>query len=349
MPTYDQQQTLFCLSMLANISDSKKVISDLANPAVQAKIGEWTIVWGPVIYAHDPKSQVWDNIMYVAKGQNSETHNPQYVVAIAATNPKSVFDWLQEDFNTHKMLPWSTQFPERGKISEGTNTGITILQNMKDSSNLSLLEFLTQEIENQPDQPIEIMTTGHSLGGALSPVMALWLHENQGVWNPNSKQVKVNTQFSAGATPGDQTFSDYYGNSEPGLDQSSRLWNSLDIVPHAWNLQQLRQIPTLYEPCNISKSPRITLLVNAQIQKVKNCNYLALNPSTFAMKGQCGVFSKPQTNSLKQFLQEAYFQHIQAYFNLLDIEWPLTENLSNALTLTNQDLDVISTKLSAQS
>jgi hypothetical protein len=349
MPIYDQQQTRFCLSIFANISDSNKIINDLADPNIQEKIGQWTVVWGPIIYYHNPKNQVWDNIMYVAKGQNSETNNPQYVVAIAATNPQSVFDWLQEDFDTHKMYSWSTQNPERGKISEGTNTGITILQNLKDSSNRSLLEFLTKEIPSQSEHPIEIITTGHSLGGALSPVMALWLYENQTTWNPTGKKVTVNTQFSAGATPGDQTFSNYYGNTEPGLNQSSRLWNSLDIVPHAWNIQQLKQIPTLYEPCNIAKFSRITLLVNTQIQKVKNCNYLALNPSTFAMKGQCGVFSKTQTTPLKQFIQEAYFQHIQAYFNLLDIEWPLTENVSNALTLTDQDLDAISTKLSAQS
>lgn len=346
MPTYDQQQTLFCLSMFANISNSEKVISDLANPTVQGKIGQWTILWGPVIYYHDPKNQNWDNIMYVAKGENAETNNPQYVVAIAATNPKSVFDWLQEDAATHNMVSWSTQFPERGKISEGTNTGITILQNLKDTSNRSLLEFLTQEIPSQSDQPIEIITTGHSLGGALSPVMALWLYENQATWNPTGKQITVNTQFSAGATPGDQTFSDYYGNTQPGLNQSSRLWNSLDIVPHAWNIEQLQQIPTLYQSCNIPKSSRIALLVNSQIQKVKNCNYLALNPSTFAMKGECGVFSQPQTTPLKQFLQEAYFQHIQAYFNLLEIDWPLTENVADSLTLTEQDLDDIATKLS---
>ena len=49
---------------------------------------------------------------------------------------------------------------------------------------------------------------------------------------------------------------------------------------------------------------------------------------------------------MKQFLQEAYFQHIQAYFNLLDIEWPLTNNLSDTLTLSDQDLDTMDAKLS---
>jgi hypothetical protein len=49
---------------------------------------------------------------------------------------------------------------------------------------------------------------------------------------------------------------------------------------------------------------------------------------------------------MKQFLQEAYFQHIQAYFNLLDIEWPLTNNLSDTLTLSDQDLDTMDAQLS---
>ncbi len=46
MPTYDQQQTLFCLSMFANISNSEKVITDLANPTVQGKIGQASCMGG---------------------------------------------------------------------------------------------------------------------------------------------------------------------------------------------------------------------------------------------------------------------------------------------------------------
>jgi hypothetical protein len=68
MPTYDQQQTLFCLSMFANISNSEKVITDLANPTVQGKIGQWTILWGPVIYYHDPKNQRLFGLCYAMDG-----------------------------------------------------------------------------------------------------------------------------------------------------------------------------------------------------------------------------------------------------------------------------------------
>ena len=109
--------------MFAHVSDSNKLMADLANSNVQTKIGQWTIVWDNVISNHAPKSHGWDNIMYVAKGQNLTTNNPQYVVAITATNPKSVFDWLQEDVDTHNMVLWSGTNPEQGHISEGTNTG----------------------------------------------------------------------------------------------------------------------------------------------------------------------------------------------------------------------------------
>jgi hypothetical protein len=109
--------------MFANIGDSNKLIADLADSNVLTKIGQWTIVWGSVIYDHDPKSQVWDNIMCVAKGQNLTTNNPQYVVAITATNPQSVFEWLQEDVNTHNRVLWSGTNPEQYHVYEGTNTG----------------------------------------------------------------------------------------------------------------------------------------------------------------------------------------------------------------------------------
>ncbi len=64
------------------------------------------------------------------------------------------------------------------------------------------------------------------------------------------------------------------------------------------------------------------------------------------MKGQCGILTKSQTMAMKKFLQEAYFQTIQAYFNLLNIEGPLTNNLSDTLTLSDQDLDTMDAKLS---
>ena len=64
------------------------------------------------------------------------------------------------------------------------------------------------------------------------------------------------------------------------------------------------------------------------------------------MKGQSSILKKPQTTAMKQFFQEAYFLPIQAYFNLLNIEGSLTNNLSDTLTLSDQDLDTMDAQLS---
>jgi hypothetical protein len=50
---------------------------------------------------------------------------------------------------------------------------------------LTLPEFLRVAVQGQA--AIQVETTGHSLGGALSPVLALWLADQQGTpagWNP---------------------------------------------------------------------------------------------------------------------------------------------------------------------
>jgi hypothetical protein len=348
MLTYNKEQIIFFLSMLANVEETIQL--DLNNPTVKAQIGDWSVVWGPIVYYHDPKVQAWDNVMYVAKGTDPVKLTPVYVIAIAGTNPKSVFDWFFEDFDTKNTVNWSNTQPETGTISQGTQTGLKILQNMRDqSTNLSLLEFLSNEIKTQTVTEIEVITTGHSLGGALSPVFGLWLSENQNIWNSQAKNITLSTQYSAGATPGDQTFATYFDNTDLGKNHTNRIWNSLDIVPHAWNKDQLAQIPKLYQQCSISVSSRVLALVKAQIYRVKATNYQHINKSTAALEGQCSGVINKKNNDLKQFLQEAYFQHIKAYFNLMKVDSLPKESVVNSLNLTDQDLENIATKLSIES
>lgn len=347
MDKYNKQQIIFFLSMLANLPD--RIETDINDSTAKENIGEWTIVWGPEVYYHDP-NKTWDNVMYVAKGQDPVKSNPMYVVATAGTNPKSIFNWFFEDLDTRNTVNWSNTNPEQGKISNGTKTGLTILQNMQDKLNLSLLQFLTNEIKTQPDTvEIEVITTGHSLGGALSPVLALWLYENQNTWNPDAKKVTVSTQLSAGATPGDQAFATYFDNTDLGRNHTTRLWNSLDIVPHAWDKKQLSQIPTLYRQCNISKSLRIYTLVQAQIYRVKDINYQHINSGTPPLQGVCGGNVNIKNSDLKQFLQEAYYQHIKAYFELMGVDGLPQETVVNALDLTEQDLDNIIAQIDQKS
>src|SRR5579883_36963 len=202
----------------------------LANPTFSEFIGNWKRVWGPFVYlAQPPFNKYATNAIYVAQqGSN-------YVVGVAGTNPKSLHNWLIEDLYVGALADWA-EYAENDpllypKISMGTKIGLDNLLRPHPGSSQTIIDFLTNLL-NEATQNIEILLTGTSLGGALSPVLALALHEKKSTWDPNNRATLKVVTF-AGPTPGNFDFAERYrlrlGNT------TTRVWNSLDIVPHAWN------------------------------------------------------------------------------------------------------------------
>ncbi len=268
MATYNTTQQVFSLNLLANSASIKvgtvqeleaiaaaKIKAVFADTGVQALIGTWETIWGPIVFQHDTsKPSVADNTMYVAK--RTDTASPEYVVAIAGTNPDSWYGWLVEDFTLVPMVAWpyASFSGTPPKISQGTHTGIGILFNMV-SGGQTLTQLLTS-LTSSASAAFPLWFTGHSLAGALSPTLALALADQQGQsgnWDPNSR-AQISVLPTAGPTPGDQNFSTYYGQRLGGT--TSRFWNGLDIVPHAWQLSMIAEIPEIYAP-NIQASTAI--------------------------------------------------------------------------------------------
>lgn len=87
------------------------------------------------------------------------------------------------------------------------------------------------------DKGYKVVFTGHSLGGALSPTLALGLVQS-GIADQQASNVWVYP--SAGATPGDANFSNLFKEKfPPGQknDYTARnvdFFNTKDIVPMAW-------------------------------------------------------------------------------------------------------------------
>src|SRR5215471_4476007 len=211
---YTQQQTVFLVSFLSNLAITQKGTVDeleayLAEhidahlEASESDIGDWTRVWGPAVF-QAPLSNVADNVMYVARTAQTP---PQYVVAIAGTNFNSVFDILIEDFFGGRVVPWGYGSPPAGAASSaGTFTGLTILQCLMPGpsmpgGNQYLNDFLSMVVT----QPVEIVTAGHSLGGALAPAVALWLLDTQAEWDPETR-ASISCEPSAGPTAGNDAF-----------------------------------------------------------------------------------------------------------------------------------------------
>lgn len=269
-------------------------------PGIQAYLGNWTLEWGPVVFSHTKKdgksSGVADNALFVAScpavtfpGCTNPNNNQQpagtlttYVVAIAATNPTSSYDWDVEDFDVRHAVLWDGWTPGnlqittpinplKSAISLGTAIGVSNLLSLvppakTPGAGQTLQQFLSQQA---PGPNSAVVFTGHSLAGALAPTTAFYL-KNAGALSSFAYPLVYAT---AGASPGNVPFTSAFNTAFPSPPQdpatkaqwiipstapyqcwNTLLWNQYDVIPHAWQLSlpllptspRLAEIPTLY-------------------------------------------------------------------------------------------------------
>jgi hypothetical protein len=347
-----EQQAIFALGAFAGLSSSvtgndpdhatlELICTALSKAA--GTIGTWNVVWGPSVVMQPIGPAVAMNTMYVAQ---SAANPSQYVIGIAGTNPKSVLDWIIEDGFVHWQVPWVyAPLEARGaKIALGTAIGLGILETMKPSSTVpgggsTLVEFLATITRN----PVQIAVVGHSLGGALAPTAALWLADTQGFlshWDPH-RNATVSALATAGPTAGNSAFAAYSGKKLGA--RLAPYYNTLDVVPHAWQASMLAEIPGIYVP-HIPKLPVIESLVNFALRLSSAGDYTTLPgltplPGKFhdvhiklmpdaqgrATPGKGILHDLRELIDLERFLLEVAYQHTTAYdswFHFNPQWWP---------------------------
>lgn len=339
MPSYNPVQTRFILSMASNLGRDMEVRSiptfenELLNlirsslGGYKDGIGDWDIVWGPAVFK-DVLSTYADNVMMVAKGTANSSLPGQLVVAVAGTNMDSWYDWLVEDLWVFQTTPWPTTNPNPGThacISKGTADGLSHLLKLIPSpgmpgSGYDLKDFLGATAASLL-APTVITVTGHSLGGALSPVLALHLEETQATWDPSGKII-LGCMASAGPTPGNSDFAQYYDRTAVGR-ATSRQCNAMDLVPHAWAQSTLKEVSTLYVP-EIRQNWEIDALVDVLKFLASGKDYAPICANAPPLLGTINQAAIDRSSSiLDQFVAQVSYQHVYAYFDLLKVMAPL--------------------------
>lgn len=172
-----------------------------------------------------------------------------------------------------------------------------------DDAGLDLLGLLTAEARAAAG-PLDVAITGHSKGGALAPVVALWLRElltsgdHAERWD-GGRGARVSCHAFAGPTPGNAGLAARI-DEILGPDHH-HLRNANDVVTHAWQVDELLAIPSLYAP----RGAWLERLIPLIVEKVRAIDY---------RQARAGVttFAGPLDES-RSFAAEFVYHHLEAY------------------------------------
>ncbi|RYC56616.1 hypothetical protein CHU98_g9587 [Xylaria longipes] len=265
---YDLFQQIYCLSMAVNIVSGyegpeatlQAALKQALNRVLPQLTGNWRVSWGPRVYKEknqDSTDGGPDNVWFAAVDDTQKV----CVVAIAGTSAKSWADIYQDfdvrevvDFNAWVKL-WSPQGipqpeatdPTQGNDStlpycaKGTCVGVwNVLNNTstEHGEGTRINQYLSSL-----DSSYTIVIAGHSLGGALVPIVALGLDKAALVGDH-----EVRVLPSAGVSPGNDILAADYAVAFPRLEdtpsgKSYQVYNTdynntFDIVPQAWSTDE---------------------------------------------------------------------------------------------------------------
>jgi hypothetical protein len=301
-------------------------------------IGQWATVWGPAVFENSPSSTSYaDNTMYVAANADRTV----YVVAVAGTNPNSTYDEDTEDADVNHTSSWTAAFPDSPPptgltpyISVGTQSGVNALLGMVDTlqnTNKNLVTFL-QSLPASKTQQATLIFCGHSLAGALTPTLALALFNpanSAGSGLSLSNWGNVYVYPTAGPTPGNADFGTFFSSVFAPIGTGTyqvwnqNVWNSIDVVPHAWNIAMLNEIATLY-PASWKTPPlELTGYVDgAKTRSNEGAATMKWSPyEQWANQSLEGTYnSSYRVSDTKSFEAQAGYQHTIAYDVLLNVQ-----------------------------
>ncbi len=166
-----------------------------------------------------------------------------------------------------------------------------------------LITFLRHEAASG-GEAMEVVVTGHSKGGALAPTVALWLRDALESSDPaerwaSRERAEIVSHAFAGPTPGNAAFA---GRIDQVLGRNHHhVRNTNDVVTHAWQVDELLQIPDLYGARTAPLGP----LLPGIVADVKGLDYRHARSGVVTFTGAL--------DPGRSFAAELIHQHMDAY------------------------------------
>ena len=308
------------------------------------------------MWKNDPDNKLTgpDHVWFVAKKREENI----YAISVAAT--ATIYNHVVNNAGVTQVvdfkgwpagqrpIPTSSSLSKDSKpyIAYGTAQGVHTLLSLPDhyGANQTLPEFLKTARRSAP----QFIFTGFSLGGALSPTLALRL-VNIGVFTDNDN---VLTYPIAGASPGNAHFADSFADKFPKKttngDSAYQVWNgnvanSLDVVPNGWSAVtdtkqplRLQRIPT--EIYGNNPIPSVSWKIGRAVDAANKSGiiYMPLQSTLFN-----GPKPTPPSNE-DEFIAIARKQHSEAYLEYFGVKLPQRTH-----HLSSQEAEVASVKVGA--
>jgi len=309
----EQMQTNLTLSYVVGVGqNTQDPTSDIVYREILVCLNKskmtadrFSIVWGPAVYVD---SEFAANVTMVVK---NEVDPNDYRVVTSGTSANSIFDIFSEDFGFYPTTPFTDdpECPSSAYISTGTATGLKKI--FETAPSISPTNFLVDFLKTLP-KGSNITVTGHSLGGVLASTLALSL-----MYKLKDSNVNIYCHAFAGPTAGNDVFANYSDMKLKG--RLLRIWNTLDIVPRAWNEKDLKSILTLYPEKTYPVPDDVSNFINQALATIEeyNLNYTQLGLKDTSLQNK---LTGKINYDIQGFGPEAGYQHIVAYIELLGLK-----------------------------
>ncbi|HEV2961504.1 MAG TPA: IPT/TIG domain-containing protein [Candidatus Angelobacter sp.] len=292
-------------------------INNLLQDGSLATGGLWQANWLAL-------TQDGGNLCYIA---SSPTQNA-FAVCCRGTQFNSLVD-LGEDLEVGAVAQFN--LPGAGSpllVSQGSMKAFTEITTVPGLLYGNLLEALSLLLSSAPAAPT-VYVTGHSLGGAMATMVALYLAAQ--TWAPLTPTFQVYT-FAA-PSAGLQSFASYYDEVFTSKGLAWRVYNAWDAVPYAW--ADLSNVQTSFYPAAPSNPSqpgpvqslgvsqllsKLAALPNGNVYFQTNGNS-STGPNTTVLDNGVSAY-QPDTNfvypTLTSFLGQVGYQH-NCYLQLLGV------------------------------